>query len=133
MYKWIPLSLFPSWSQSILHLRWRLGSNLFTLGDQNLCQRKLTLVKRTGAVSKSEMTQTTRTARRQLLIVQTDRERIGNTITMNLRIHCTNKTLSTLKSITYLSVLPIVKLRYYRDQGVKKFPQTPTSMQLTPY
>ena len=44
----------------------------------------LTLVKRTGADRRRETTQTTITARRQLLIVQTERERIGNTMTINL-------------------------------------------------
>ena len=44
----------------------------------------LTLVKRTGAVRRSETTQTTMTALRQLLIVHTDRDRMGNTMTINL-------------------------------------------------
>lgn len=44
----------------------------------------LTLVSRIGAVSKRETIQTTITARRQLLIVQTDLDRMGNTMTINL-------------------------------------------------
>lgn len=66
-----------------------------TLNETCLILSKLlrltpTFVKRTGAVKMREIIHTTRTARRQLLMVHTERDRIGNTITMNLLLQNNN-------------------------------------------
>ena len=49
------------------------------------CKNIFTLVHKTGAASKSDNPQTTIKDLRQFVIVQMDRDLIGNTITINLK------------------------------------------------
>jgi len=95
-------------------------------------------VKRTGAVNKSETIQTTRTALRQLLIVQTDRERIGNTITINLlqtklQLAQTKITIYRYRGRSVYTTARMSAIQWKRKQNKRRGQQTmsQTNLRLT--